>query len=224
MPEPHVCCLCLTRDRPEFLKRAVACFQAQTYQNRSLLIWNTGMPIDYGIGIGYEIYVSNDAGKGHTIGWLRNAALTHISPLGHALIAHWDDDDWSCPTRLAEQVAFMESSGAPVVGYRDMPFYDEVHDRVTVYKSKRQFGYVLGTSLLYKREVWERTPFPDVMQEDTRWQMTVGAGNIKSQSSIDGPIKMFATIHKGNTSPKGRYPAASKEVGAAVREVLGVTV
>jgi hypothetical protein len=42
MTNPLVTCACLTRDRREWLPRAIACFLAQTYEPRELLIVATG--------------------------------------------------------------------------------------------------------------------------------------------------------------------------------------
>lgn len=200
---PLVTCICLTKDRPQFLKRAIDSYRSQTYQNKAFMLLDAALP-DY---------------RGRTIGGLRNYLVDRSEP---GLIAHFDDDDWSSPTRLAEQVAFLEETGAEVVGYRDMPFHDERSDCVLFYDSRQPTGYAVGTSLLYRREVWERVPFPDQMEEDTAWQRSVGVENIKSQSSIAGGIKMFATIHKGNTSGKSgaRYAPADPALEREMRALL----
>jgi glycosyltransferase involved in cell wall biosynthesis len=165
--------------------------------------------------------------RGKTIGALRNAAIQNImdSMLGKDvdMIAHFDDDDWSCPTRLAEQVAFLQASGKDVVGYSDMAFYDVTKDKVTLYTSHDQ-KYVLGTSLLYRRALWESLPFPDMNDEDVAWLRQVGAARIGRQPSVFmGVVRMVATIHKGNTSAKkgARYQKASPELDAAVRACIG---
>ncbi len=48
MPEPLVCCVMLTRDRPEMVKRAVDSFRSQTYKRKKLLIYNQNTAVDYG--------------------------------------------------------------------------------------------------------------------------------------------------------------------------------
>ena len=44
---------------------------------------------------------------------------------GHAadILVHLDDDDYSHPNRIAEQVVLLQSSGADCVGYREMLFW-----------------------------------------------------------------------------------------------------
>jgi glycosyltransferase involved in cell wall biosynthesis len=227
MTEPFVCCITPTRDRPEYLKRAVECFRAHTYTRRMLLIYDDGSdPVTH---VSHDpdpliLHVRSFAliGKHSPIGTLRNHAIALETKAD--LIAHFDDDDWSAPTRLAEQVAFMQASGTEIVGYSDMPFYDEIRDKVLLYDSHNP-NYALGTSLMYTRAIWERVPFPDQNDEDTTWQNLVGPANVRSVSSVEGGVKMFATIHKGNTSPKqgARFQAASPELDSAVRNLLNIS-
>ena len=128
---PTVCAVMLTADRPELAKRAVECFRRQTYPNKTLLIYDTGTddaedcPADYPL----IIWIPEEARR-RTIGELRNAANSHIEGVEVHLesgttkdcgavgiihwadiIIHWDDDDYSHPNRIAEQVALLQSSG-----------------------------------------------------------------------------------------------------------------
>lgn len=86
--------------------RARKCFEKQTYTNRRILICDESAwdPISY------------------TVGKHRNAA-NEKTPEG-CIIAHLDDDDYSHPNRLAEQVALLQSSKAEAVGYHDMVFWE----------------------------------------------------------------------------------------------------
>ncbi len=215
MDEPLVCCICLTRDRPEYLKQAVECFEAQTYQRKSLVVIDSS---------------NNPIQREWTIGALRNYAIEWGGWKNGVqdkpdLIAHWDDDDWSAPERLAQQVAVI-MAGAAITGYHDLPFYDVVSDKVIMYQSNMT-GYAVGTSLLYRREVWERTPFPDKSEgEDASWQHAVrreqGHCVVATTSVVDGRPLMVARIHSGNTCKKfgNNYTAASAELGRAVRLVV----
>ncbi len=193
---PLVCCI-LPYHTPEFVERARQCFQSQTYHNKILIELDT-------------------SALRCTIGKIRNMMIAGPTDL----IAHWDHDDWSHPERLAWQVAYMEATGADIVGYQDMPFYDQERDEVTFYRS-RDPKYALGTSLLYRRSLWEQRPFPDAPSEDTVWLRSLPAGMLKRQTSVvDGVPRMVATIHKGNTSKKPRFPKADSDMERAVRSVL----
>lgn len=223
MSAPLVACVLLTADRPEMTRRAVQCFEAQTYERKRMLIWDTGrltqwMPPDDGIHVFPEM-------AGASIGALRNAAnryaLHHYTVNRDCpeLFAHWDSDDWSHPNRLAEQVALIESEPQlDMVGYDDLLFWDSVVLPVTTNQSdgeawlySRQGLAIPGTTFLYRRAAWERKPFEDVrMGEDQRWQTGLRTKAVTSfpngrdeYSKIDVvKPRMIASIHGGNTSSK----------------------
>ena len=114
-------------------ERARKSFQAQTYVNAVLSEYRAG-------------------GLTLSIGRLRNIANGYSSG---SIIMHWDDDDWSHPTRIADQVALLQMSGADAVGYRDMLFWRTPQEEAWLYHNDRP-DYALGTSLCYWRETWER--------------------------------------------------------------------
>ncbi len=74
MSEPRVLAICLTANRREMTKRAVASFNAQTYQNKKLLIWDTGeLNDDFDDEI--RVFHIPAPQTGRSIGLLRNDAL-----------------------------------------------------------------------------------------------------------------------------------------------------
>lgn len=129
------------------------------------------------------------------IGEKRNICCQHARG---ELIAHWDDDDYSAPGRLADQVRRLLESGLAVTGYSAMRFTDGT--AWWQYTGPR-YPYAIGTSLLYRRSWWEANQFrPDQVGEDTdfshramraRQLVTVPAGDL-----------MWATIHPQNTSKR----------------------
>jgi glycosyltransferase involved in cell wall biosynthesis len=218
---PSVCAVCLTRDRPEMLKRAVSSFYSQTYAEKILFVLDT-------------------SGSTETIGELRNRAnsqavgSTEDNPDGAVvfhnpdIIIHWDDDDWSHPNRIAEQVAMLQASGADAVGYNEMLFWraiqvqgggpvldamrttaQRVVDRIVepeawLYRN-RDPRYAVGTSLCYWRETWESNPFPALprkrggMGEDHAWIQ--GMAVFSGSSLLRRHPRMIASIHGGNSMP-----------------------
>lgn len=125
MTEPLVCAIMLTRDRPQMAARAVRAFRAQTYDpaRRQLLVYDTGNSAWFfdGSDAENELIVCAPEDVDKSIGYLRNKANT--CTLADSVIIHWDDDDYSHPNRIAEQVAFLQESGADVVGYSDLLFW-----------------------------------------------------------------------------------------------------
>lgn len=209
--EPLVCAVMLTKDWNEMAKRAIECFRSQTYQNKYLLIWDTsGMrPFAYSWDLPENIHVCEDVSE-FTIGTLRNRAIgwDHGKDTPQVMI-HWDDDDWSHPNRIAEQVALLQASGKQAVGYRDMLFWRRIEcpndqcvggpaglteDGSACLKcggrtyigeawlySNNDPRYCLGTSLCYWRAAWERRPFPDISRgEDKAWLREVDSVGVSS--------------------------------------------
>lgn len=136
MTEPTVCAVMLTADRPEMARRAAEAFMAQTYAKelRRLLVWETHDGPLRSLGScedGSVFVVQVPRRPLSTIGSLRNEANAMACPnvqipgVEFDIIIHFDDDDYSHPNRIAEQVALLQSSGAEAVGYREMLFWRE---------------------------------------------------------------------------------------------------
>lgn len=223
MSEPLVVAILLTRDRPEMAKRAVECFRAQTYGHKRLYIYDTGAtPCTDSLPDGFPdfniVYYRDHWGHERTIGALRNEAnwwavrRSSIEEPDAEIIMHADDDDISHPNRITEQVAHLQSSGADVVGYREMLFWREYE-----WVGKRSDNFPepgeawlythrhrpLGTSLMYWRKTWEAKKFADVNEsEDTQFCQGL---KVEAVSALHGERqfeqpRMVARIHSGNTS------------------------
>lgn len=205
MNELRVLAVCLTANRTKMTRRAVASFNAQTYQNKRMLIWDTGeLNDDFdsdGEGGGSVVHLPAQQ-DGFTIGALRNAALSFWTEYDIAVT--WDSDDYSHPNRIAEQVAHLQASGADAVGYNELlfwrdPIITEAHaetasSRIVIdglgeawlYKTASIFPPP-GTTLCYWRKTWERKPFPDLPKgkggtgEDHAWCKGL---NVATTSSV----------------------------------------
>lgn len=196
--EPLVCAVMLTKDRPDMAKRAVECFRGQTYQNRILLVFDSG---EEAVRLGplNEFHVvASPVCRTMPIGTLRNMAnaqgASWASPLRRPeILIHFDDDDVSHPNRIAEQVALLQASGKQAVGYRDMLFWrDErgarfagcappYHPAETWLYSNNDPRYCTGTSLCYWRSAWEKRPFQDISRgEDKAWLREVDSLGVSS--------------------------------------------
>jgi len=224
--EPLVTCVMLVDGRTEMVKRAIASYVDQTYARKRLLIYDTGETalanVLPGVATGSAgvQYWRGPSGERRSIGALRNIANGHAAT---DVFAHWDSDDWSAPDRLAVQVAALVVSGCDVVGFHDVLFWstersaqdvDVRHEGAHLsYREARCFGQawtytalhpdgVIGASLLYRRQVWERRTFPDRNAgEDTLWLMR--QRNVYPLPSIVRPApRMVCEIHGANTASK----------------------
>lgn len=235
MDEPTVCAVMLTRDRHEMARRAVECFRAQTYDpiSRLLLIYDTGDPSWYDARTDSENehHWTPQGASGATIGALRNTA--NMSAGRCDIFLHWDDDDWSHPNRIAEQVALLQATGADCVGYREMLFWDErgvewtrhpdgckcgtcgtgqrevVHGPIP----PRAWLYAdayrpVGTSLCYWRRTWERHPFPDLPQPRRQPNPDVRGEDVEWLRGVNFKAVELAC---------GAYRAQAPEAGSWIR-------
>lgn len=197
---PLVSCIMPTRDRRRFVPRAIACFLAQDYPERELVIVDDGVdsvadlvPADHRFN-----YIRLDSAP-LTVGAKRNLAIQHS---GGTLIAHWDDDDWSAPSRLRRQVQPLLDSNAEASGLRRMLFVDDATGEVWLYEypSTEQRPWLIGGSLVYRRAFWESTPFAAIqVGEDTRFLLGRTAPRLFEVADLNLYV---ATIHARNTSAK----------------------
>lgn len=218
MSEPFVVAVMLTKNRPLLALRAEKAFRAQTYPNKQLLVWDNSdqeplLPV-----VGDVVQLDH---PGQSIGAYRNHANDYAVRYMRAdIIMHWDDDDWSHPARMEEQVELLmrQANGVQIVGYRDMLFWrtvdvesddDPLH--VTLYEDAWAYThgkptFCVGTSLAYSVREWKGRPFPlNSNGEDTQWQagmpslgVTLFGGDGASARHLRP--RMIAAVHGHNTT------------------------
>ena len=130
MPDlPLISCLTVTADRLTLLKEAIACFAAQTYPKRELVIAVPGSDRYYQAIIDHlehagardirVVYI----GPGVSLGAARN--LTVDTARG-AYVCQWDDDDLYHPERLRIQYEALANAGADACFLTDLlQFYSD---------------------------------------------------------------------------------------------------
>jgi len=110
--QPLISCLCVSHHAAFLLERSIACFCAQTYPNKELLIVfrenNPGIKAAAGKnmhpGIKYIEVADEDC---DTLGDLRNVSVQHAAG---EYICVWDDDDWYPDNRLSLQMRGIRES------------------------------------------------------------------------------------------------------------------
>lgn len=204
--QPLVSCIMPTRGRPQFAAAAVGYWRDQTYQNRELVI------VDDADSPSFSVAPSADGVSYHrlptrlSLGAKRNVACSRSAG---ELICHWDDDDYSAPGRIADQVARLLATGKQITGYFEMEFHEG--ERRWVYRAASD-EYALGTSLMYRREFWQRNVFQVHVNtgEDT-YLITAGR---RAKGVICSPAGdlMWASVHPGNTSKRQLTSKAYREL------------
>jgi glycosyltransferase involved in cell wall biosynthesis len=118
---PLISCLCVSGDRPHFLRKAIHYFEKQTYPNKELVIVSRSLQPEYkriveaanSPDIKYFFLESN---RKSTLGELRNYSI-EMSAGEYFCI--WDDDDWYHQNRLEIQLqeAIRNNKPASVIPY-----------------------------------------------------------------------------------------------------------
>ena len=197
MTQPLVACLMPTRGRLHLLPRAIRSFRQQTYPHRLLILLNnSGIPEEDAmlreryacdcIQVCASIY-----GRFH--GYYMNRCCELAQDAGATIAAVFDDDDWSHPERLAEQVAMLGSTGRHCVGYRQGLFWIEDQATAWMYTNGLQ-SYCLGNTMCFLLEIWKREKFRDLKRgADWEWQRQVD-----SFGFVAPEPRFVAGVHAGN--------------------------
>jgi glycosyltransferase involved in cell wall biosynthesis len=191
-----VSCIMPTSGRRKYIPAAIECFMAQTHSAKELIVIDDGPDrvsdlIPSGGMVRY--YHLQDR---RSIGEKRNIA---IGLAGGDYIAHWDDDDWSHPARLREQLKALIGAQGAIAGYSSMYFIDEAGEKAWIYKGDP--NYALGTSLFYTRAYWKGGRFLDInVEEDNKF--IERAQNSRGLVTRDAGDRMVARIHSRNTCDK----------------------
>jgi glycosyltransferase involved in cell wall biosynthesis len=105
---PLVSCVCVTRNKPDKLKRAIDCFLAQSHENKELVVvYETD---DLPTASFLQSYSARPEIRCHgvdvtpkrTLGELRNVSIERSRG---EYFCQWDDDDWYHVDRIREQLA-----------------------------------------------------------------------------------------------------------------------
>lgn len=187
--------LCLTKNRRDWLPKAIECFRAQTFRFAEMLILADGEDVRDLVPEHENIRLMHLADEPGSIGEKRNFGCAQAAG---EVICHWDDDDWSAPARLETQVRQLLGHGRSVAGFHSMRFTDGAG---SWWQYRGTQSFALGTSLCYFKSWWKSHPFePKNVGEDNHFVCVAsGSGQL---STVDAGALMHATIHAGNTSPR----------------------
>jgi O-antigen biosynthesis protein len=193
---PLVSCIMPTCNRPKWVPLAIHYFLRQDFADAELVVLDDGeQPVRDCVPGHPRVRYQRIEGR-HTVGAKRNLACAEARG---ELIAHWDDDDWYAPSRLRRQVEALRAVHAEACGTSQLYFYQPSVGQAWRYHYPSTGAPMLvGTSLLYRRQTWERTRFADIhVGEDVRFVRSV-----RRLHDLADPTICVATTHPGNTSPR----------------------
>jgi len=206
-----------TSDRLPFVQQSIKYFLRQDYPNKELVMVEDGSkPMTDLVPDDPQVRYVHLPGS-RTLGAKRNLC---VETARGDLIMHWDDDDWMAPHRIRYQVEALLRERAQVCGLRRMLFYNPISSEVWLYSfPEDQRLWLAGGSLLYTREFWRRSPFPDIqVASDTRF---IWNQELSNSVTLHDPNFYLAIIHPHNTSPKNCQGSYWSSWPGNVKDILG---
>lgn len=195
---PMISCICVTRERPLFLKRAFDCFYAQTYPNKELVVlyedddYQTPVFLNT-LNKGCNVKViCAPRDTNYRLGHLRNLAISGASG---DYFCQWDDDDWYHADRLAVQfagISYLNSMKASVLF--DWLIFDYSQKKAYVSYQRLWEGSILCKRVMDNRSLYSNKSYGEdtIVIESLRLQNLI---NIVHNS----PYLYIYTYHGANT-------------------------
>jgi glycosyltransferase involved in cell wall biosynthesis len=206
LSSPLVSVVMPTYNRAKYVPTAIRCFSQQGYWNKEMIIVDDGtetltIPADARIS-----YIKLD--RRTTTGEKRNIGARRANG---QIIANWDDDDWSHPHRLEDEVQRLFKTRKMVTGYNASVIYDEATGNFHKINAGPPY-FASGSSQCYWKYWWERHPYPDCsFGEDSVFARTA---RLADELAIAEPGQMLVVRrHATNTSDVfvPRLPRLTKE-------------
>lgn len=194
--DPLISCIMPTAGRPRFVSLAVRYFLRQRHPHRELIVVDDGPDrIDHLLPVVPSVRYCR-LGSRRRLGEKRNIACDLARG---DFIAHWDDDDWTAPTRLSTQLRRLEAGHAGGCGHSAIRFFDPSRGMAWRWRGSADV-WLAGGCLFYQKAVWTATPFrPLAAGEDMVFLHEAGAARFLDLGEADDYV---AVIHGGNTSSR----------------------
>jgi glycosyltransferase involved in cell wall biosynthesis len=131
------------------------------------------------------------------VGALRNLGTSYATG---TIIVNLDEDDWSHPERVGEQVGRLLGTGKAVTGMHSIYYYETGNG--TTYKywyepNRPHPPYACGSSMCFTKTWWESHKFVETGVEDLPFSTAALAA--KQLDSIDGSQLLVARAHNDST-------------------------
>lgn len=186
-----------TKNRRECVPLAIHCFRQQSYLDIELVILDDGAD-DVSDLIPDDPRIRYRRIPATVLGEKRNMCCALAQG---EVIVHWDDDDWSAPGRIADQVARLQTSPCSVSGYHQLYWWDERTSTAHQYSFRGNHPYAIGTSLCYWKDWWASHPFEKKNTGEDNDFVNL-AVNYRSIISAPGGQMMVCRQHAKSTSQR----------------------
>jgi glycosyltransferase involved in cell wall biosynthesis len=193
---PQVSVILATRDRPRFLRLALACYRHQTYPRRELIVIDDGdaFPADPdGVAAGGGRLIRVEPGT--PLGTKLNLGLEAARG---RLCQKMDDDDWYAPRFLETMVRSVLASWRvvcrPTLAFlRPFLFFDLARWEV---RRSTDF-HAPGSTFLFGPDDWEGRRFRAVRRNDDTWFLSDQARAGVATLPVHAPELFLAVRHRG---------------------------
>ena len=185
---PTASVICPTANRPEMLLKAIKCFLDQDFYASEMLILDDGAEPSAVPSNSRIKYIRTEGGK-HPVGTKRNRCCEAARG---SIICHFDDDDWSAPTRLKEQIKRLDN--VSVTGYNSIAFFNTDKKWAAIWKG----CYQAGAGYSYRKDFWAGHRFENWTggEDCAFYESAVKAGQF---DSVEGHTRLVCTRHETNT-------------------------
>jgi glycosyltransferase involved in cell wall biosynthesis len=193
---PKISCIMPTRNRRIFLPQAISYFLKQNYANKELVIIDDGDDVSDIIQSHSSIHYYHLKSK-HSVGEKRNIACNKARG---DYIAHWDDDDWHAPDRLAIQLSSLIQSKSKICGLRNLYYYCPATGKAWLYEYSGSDRWIAGGTFFYNKAITKDYQFANINSaEDTGFLKSIPQTYILE---LNNNRMYVGVIHKLNTSQK----------------------
>jgi len=150
-----VSCIMPTYNRQDLIPVALKCFSSQDWSDKELVViddgaMKVGSLVKQLVPGAVYIYLEEK----QTIGTKRNLAC---GAARGEIVCHFDDDDWSAPGRIRDQVTRLLQTGKRMTGYHSITYWNGTKAYRYVSPVSQ---YIVGTTMCYRKSFWDTHRFP----------------------------------------------------------------
>ena len=198
---PRVSCILPTGYGEKYVFQAIQCFLDQTYEGELELVVVDNNDRQIKNRLPEDVRIDYVPCFRMPVGALRNLGTHHAT--GEVCI-NWDEDDYSAPERVTQQVSRLVESTNAVTGWDSLLYWDEDAQKGYRYlyesSGRNHPPYACGTSQCYWKSWWEQHKFVEVGVED--FPFSDAALHSGQLDSCDAGVLCVARIHKQNICSK----------------------
>ncbi len=191
---PWITCVCVSKNRPGFLKKAIAQFKMQTYQNKDLVVVHEGLDESWketGLPNDWMKVINLPDGSPLSLGERRNLSIRNCRGKYFCL---WDDDDWFHCRRLELQMEALMNSGRSASLLGRILLYDGTNHRAYLSSQRCWEG-----TLLCKTDLISPTICYNAIDRNEDNSLIVSLVNKDHVQLLSIPYLYIYNFHGNNT-------------------------